>query len=133
MTTQFNELFAAIERGDVGAVRRCLHDGSDVNAVDNRPVIGYGAAPLHHAVDAGSAELVRLLIGAGAVVDAPDPTGATPLWRACNAGYLAVAQVLLAAGADPNAQNGDGYSCLGRVCRPWVELADLLRSNGAVV
>ena len=126
-------LLAAAERGDFGAIRHCLQDGADVNAADLHHVMGCGYTALHYAADADSPELVRLLIGAGAMVDARDVTGATPLWRACNAGRLAAARELLASGADPNARNADGYSCLGRVCRPWFELANLLRSYGAIV
>ena len=127
------ELFAAAERGDLEAVRRCLRAGCDVNAADTRPLIGCGYTPLHYAAGANHVELIRLLIRAGAAVDPGDVTGATPLWRACNAGHLDAARELLAVGADPNARNNDGYSCLGRVSAPHAELAGLLRSYGAVI
>ena len=128
-----NELFAAAERGDLEAVRRCLRAGCDVNAADTRSLTGCGYTPLHYAADANHVELIRLLIRAGAAVDSGDVTGATPLWRACNAGHLDAARELLAAGAGPNVRNGDGYSCLGRVGAHHAELADLLRSHGAVI
>jgi hypothetical protein len=86
-----SELLAAAERADMDAVSRCLYEGADVNAVDTPPVIGCRYTALHYAADADNAELVRLLIGAGAAVDARDETGATPLWRACNGGRLAAA------------------------------------------
>lgn len=122
-----NALIAAIESGDTASVRRLL-PVSDINAVDARPLVGCGYTLLHYAVDADHLDAIRLLVDAGAMIDAQDATGATPLWRACNGGRLSAANILLAAGANPNTRNHDGYSCLGRANQ--VELADLLRTYG---
>jgi ankyrin repeat protein len=52
----------------------------------------------------GSAEVVRVLIEAGAEVDARDESGKTPLMRAVRRGHLAVVEALIAAGADVDAR-----------------------------
>ena len=57
---------------------------------------------LHMAVRTGNCEMVRLLLNAGANVNAQDFSGATPLNMAAFDGNTAVAHVLLESGADVN-------------------------------
>jgi ankyrin repeat protein len=62
-----------------------------------------GQSALHVAAEASSAEVVRLLIKAGAEVDKrAESTGATPLMCAARAGRDAPLAALLKAGADAN-------------------------------
>jgi ankyrin repeat protein len=57
-------------------------------------------------------EMVGLLLGAGASVDAPDASGNTPLMGVCFKGYDGVAVQLLEHGADPNTRNNAGATPL---------------------
>lgn len=49
-----------------------------------------------------SADLINVLVGAGAAVDAADQDGATPLHYAADLGNLAAAEALLLSSAAPN-------------------------------
>ncbi|TAL43997.1 MAG: ankyrin repeat domain-containing protein, partial [Salinibacterium sp.] len=76
---------------------------ADVAAVDNALL-----TPLHMACRQGHFEVARLLLEAGAPVDARDSFGNTRLWRAVFAfqgGDPALIRLLLAAGADPDVKN----------------------------
>jgi Ankyrin repeats (3 copies) len=65
-------------RGNADAVRRILSLGVDINAVS--PDLYSHATPVHHAVSSGSLDKVKVLVEAGARLDARDTTyGATPL------------------------------------------------------
>ncbi len=89
----------AARRGDADAVRALLDDGADPNAAR-----GDGLTALHLAAREGHAEIVDLLIGAGAETDATTRIGHfTPLHLAGGAGNADVVDALLAAGADPGA------------------------------
>ena len=105
--------FFATASADI--VQRCIENGTDVmSAFPLEPESGYpepirlywqGATPLH--VAAGwtrDADVITLLVDAGADVDALDPRGFTPLHRAArdNAGPAVIA-ALFEAGADPMA------------------------------
>jgi hypothetical protein len=127
----YNEVFRTISSGDVDALRALIAAGHDVNAPDPRPYIGDMNTPLHHAANEGSAALVRVLLDAGARVDARCVNGWTPLIRACNAGALEVAKLLVEAGADIEAKNSEGYTAYGRVPGNAPELLAFMRSKGA--
>ena len=47
-----------------------------------RLALGYGGTPLHHAVVCGNVAAAKLLVAAGADVDAVDGNGRTPLGAA---------------------------------------------------
>jgi hypothetical protein len=67
--------------------------------------------PLKNAVDEGHLEIVKVLIAAGADVNAINEIGGfPPLYLAVLQGYLDIVKVLIAAGADVNAKGG-GYNC----------------------
>ena len=55
--------------------------------------------------DSAAAAIVRLLVDAGADVDAADPNGRSPLHGAIESGSVEAAALLLAAGADADARN----------------------------
>jgi hypothetical protein len=77
----------------------------------------YGETPLHIAAMVGNAEIVDLLLDAGAHVNAQLPDGSTPLHSAMRAGNHEVARHLLKSGAYPDARTRSGLS-------PW-EVGDL--------
>ena len=92
-------LLDATKRGDVAAVRTLLRGGADPNEAQ-----GDGLTPLHVSAQEGNLDIVKLLIGAHANVEAKTRLGDyTPLHLASGAAHEAVVRALLDAGADPAA------------------------------
>ena len=86
----------AAMRDDAGTVRQLLEQGADVNAPR-----GDGMTGLHWAALNGNAEIARLLVGAGANLEAATRLGAhTPLHVAAKQGHGELVEVLAEAGAD---------------------------------
>ncbi|CAM9633300.1 unnamed protein product [Phaeothamnion confervicola] len=83
---------------------------------------GCGATPLHRACYSGATEAVRLLLAAGANVQAVDTSfhdGRMPLHKACAGGpHVAIIDALLAAGADPAARDAAGRTPLDLLLFP---------------
>lgn len=79
----------------------------EVDAVD-----ADGKSVLHCAVDLGAYDVVKLVLGSGALVDLRDRWGNTPLWRAvyCCPSATPITELLLQRGADPAATNNHGVS-----------------------
>ena len=97
-------LVSAVRDGDVEAVRSLLGQGAYANAAE-----ADGLSTLHWAARSGEPEIARILLDAGATVDARTRNGAyTPLHEASRAGNASVARVLLEAGADPAARTTAG-------------------------
>jgi hypothetical protein len=71
--------------------------GADVNFVSSA---GDGFTPLIVAVDADNAEIVKLLLGAGAEVNRADSAGLYPLSHAVINGSMDMVNLLIGAGAD---------------------------------
>ena len=91
----------AARRGDRDAVRTLLKEGADVSGAH-----GDGMTALHWAADHGDAELVEMLVYAGANVAAVTRIGQyTPLHLASKAGHAAVVTALLKAGAAVDAKS----------------------------
>lgn len=94
---------AAMKRDSV-LVRQLLKQGADVNASQ-----GDGMTALHWAAVNGDASMARVLVVAGARLEAATRNGNyTPLHLAARAGRAAVAQALLDAGANVNAATTSG-------------------------
>jgi ankyrin repeat protein len=92
-------LIQAVRQGNVEAVAMLIQRGEDLNATD-----GDGLSALHWAAERGDLEAARVLIAAGASLDAGTRIGRyTPLHLASRGGHAAVVEALLEAGADPNA------------------------------
>lgn len=92
----------------------------------------YGAedqTPLHMAARRGNLAIARVLLAAGAAVEARDKKGETPLRRAVNCGHLEFTSLLLARGADVNTQDRHGRTPLQAARR--ADVAALLREHGA--
>src|SRR5262245_52475517 len=74
---------------------------------------GRGDQPIHHAARNGDTEVVRLLIEAGADVNARNTRGHTVLYCAGGHGHLGTVRLLLGAGADRDAKfTRDGKTLL---------------------
>ena len=104
MRKEDEKLFEAARRGDLNEVRDALRQGADPTARAER-----GHTPLHAAALEGHAEVVGLLIDAGADVNArTSGTKTTPLHSAAGGGHAEVARLLLEHGADPGAKTVEG-------------------------
>lgn len=85
---------------------------------------------LHLAADLGDAEIVQVLLAAGANPNLADADQKTPLHRAILAYRPAVVRILVTHGADPNCRTRVGYTALDIIPQDD-ELSALLRSAGA--
>ena len=72
---------------------------------------GYHSA-LHYAVMSYNADVVQMLIDAGADIDTLDNEGCSPLHSACNSGALDAVKILIRAGARVRATDNEGHTCL---------------------
>jgi len=94
----------AAMRRDGAKLRQLLEQGADVNAAQ-----GDGMTALHWAATHGDVEVARMLIYAGAGVDALTRNGNyTPLHLASRAGHVTAIRALLQAGANANAKTSSG-------------------------
>lgn len=88
--------------GQAECVSLLIKRGADVNAISRNAML---LRPLHSAVTCDDADkaalIVRLLLRAGAQVDAVQERGYTPLHRAADRGTLELVELLMRAGADP--------------------------------
>ena len=117
----------------VNEMRQALKDGADVNAVDN-----WGDTPLHHLASGRTndikGELIRVLIEAGADVDAGNYRKMTPLFNAIHGENVDYVRALLQAGANINVRNKSGDTPLHEAT--WkrdTDLLTLLLEHGAAV
>lgn len=141
-------LMWAAAQGHAGAVRVLLERGADVHARSetrnqlmavpphsdpaNQQMVPHGGyTALLFAGRIGDVESAKLLLAAGADVDAADSWGVTPLVLAAHSGFLELVTVLLGEGADANAA-GAGFSALHlAVMRRDEAMARVLLEHGA--
>ena len=97
-------LMMASLRGMSLWVKRLIDSGASVN----RP----GWSAILYAASGGDPHTVRLLLAAGADLDARNPSGSTPLIMAARFGSEDVVMALLEAGADPKARNPAGQDAI---------------------
>ena len=111
MTEQYGLMVAAFIP-DLATVRRLLESGADPNeSNDGHTVLMEALQEPEKFFDDDSYAVVKLLIEAGADVDAADREQRTPLHFAVCPGPRAVA-LLLDAGANPNLKDADGLTPL---------------------
>ena len=117
----------AAQEGDLEAVGSLLHKW-DVNATQ-----GDGMTALHWAAYREDLNMARLLIGAGANVNAANRLNAvTPLLLAATAGNAAIVDLLLKSGADANQANSLGTTPLMLAAASGrVDAAKTLLDHGA--
>ncbi|CAN0006370.1 unnamed protein product [Choristocarpus tenellus] len=103
-----HDLHDAAKRGETEAVSKLVMEQRvDVDRSDP-----YGYTPLHWAAQKGHADIVRLLVGNGALVNVRDKWKRTPLHRAAKEGHVEVVKALLEAGAEINAQGDANWTPL---------------------
>jgi len=120
-------LIAAAKRGDEAAVRNLLRNRDTVNTPGPD-----GGTALYWAARGDHLGIVRLLLSAGARVEAADRYGITPLALAAINGSAPVVSALLTAGADAKGRVGDGETVLMAAARTGrVDAAKLLLDRGA--
>jgi ankyrin repeat protein len=126
------DVFDAAGLGRTGRLRDLI--ASDADLVNAYSADGF--TPLHLAAFFGQAEPARLLIHAGADVNAVsrNEMKVQPLHSAAAARRDEVARLLIDAGADVNATQRHGYTPLHAAAQNGdVELVDLLLDRGAKV
>jgi len=100
--TQTTPLHQAVLAGDRAAVQRLIRSKADVNAANR-----YGVTPLSLAAQRGHADLIDVLLKAGASVktaEAKLPEGQTLLMHSARAGSVASLKALIGAGSSLNAR-----------------------------
>ncbi|RMF14683.1 MAG: hypothetical protein D6758_11095 [Gammaproteobacteria bacterium] len=131
---RWTPLMYAVKAGDRESVKLLLKAGADVNA---RGLIGWSALHVSankysHGGDAVQADISRMLIDAGAQVNAENNQKVTPLHFAAIYNRPKVGQILLAHGADRKARTifGQTPAHLARTTKHQAFL-DLLESSSA--
>ncbi len=118
--TPWNALQCAVGHRHVAAVEALLRHGADPNlAVPPWTAAGVATAggrrPLHLAADVSCRRIARMLLDAGADVDARDADGETALSLATRHRYAhKLVELLLDRGADPHVRTRDGRTPLDR-------------------
>jgi len=137
-------LFYAAGNNNIAAVRLLVARGADVNAVSSdgsfqkvkAGTITLGSfTPLFMATPRGSAELVNLLLDAGARVNVRDVRGMTPLLAAVASDHAdpIVIKALIDRGADVNAKDPSGETALDWARKSGARSSiDFLKRAGAL-
>ena len=103
----------------------------NTNPVGNFRMSHGGSTPLLFAARNGDVETAKVLVDAGAHVNATAPSGRSALVTAAHSGHGALGVYLLEEGADPNVSDA-GYTALhGAVLRSQVDLVKALLKHGA--
>jgi uncharacterized protein len=99
---------------DAPAVVTPNDDQQDDNAdqEDRQTGLGGGLTPLVFAAREGNAEIVRILLSAGATINQTSAGGWSPLLTATWNGHYKLGKLLLDSGADANLANADGWTPL---------------------
>jgi ankyrin repeat protein len=114
------QIMEALRSGDTPGFRKLLRENPD--AV-KRSGAG-GSTPLAYAVLYGDVDAVKLVLQAGADVNARSEAGATALMFAAD--NLEKSRLLLQAGADPKARSADGRTPLLVACS-WSQTYDVIK------
>jgi ankyrin repeat protein len=106
--------WAAVEAGDPVVVAEMLAEWPDATGWQRDHVTLVGAGPdefaLHIAAKKGHLAIVKMLVAAGADIEAEDYIGQTPLMAALEARQPAIAAFLLEQGADPRHEASGGFT-----------------------
>lgn len=96
----------AVANRRTAVVKLLISRGADVNRPNSSKYASRGT-PLHFAAEHADAEITRLLIQKGALVNTQDLYGETALHLAAKRGHVGIIKVLLASKANPNIRDRD--------------------------
>lgn len=114
--------------GQTTTVRRLIEEGKSPNAAYEEN----GVTALMLAARMGHADVVDVLLRAGATADATGDRGTTALMEAASRGHAAIVERLLKAGARPNRERGKaGRPLLAATVGGYDEVVDVLLEAGA--
>ncbi len=130
LAARAGELSDAVKADDLQGIQALISSGANVNELD-----GFGT-PLHMAVARGSVEIAKLLIEAGADVEAetvaPSQKKAHPLHTAAYSNRAPVAALLIERGAKVDARDSQGSTPLMIAASSGnTKVAELLLQAGA--
>ncbi len=108
----FAELVRAAQIGEVESLRAAIETRVELDNFDDT-----GLAPLHHAVIEKQTEAVKILLGAGAMVNLADIEGNTPLHYAVGKNNSEILLLLIEAGAVSDIWNIYGDTPLHKAAR----------------
>ena len=132
MTPNEKAFFRAVKNGDLAAVNELLAQEPELV----RSVDADFSTPLHWAAWKNQVEVARVLLAAGADVNAVNQNGhwgTTPLHAAAHGNQKAVAEVLIDAGADLTAMNSSGRTPLMETTVHHATAAEkLIRARGGI-
>lgn len=121
----FQPLGLACFFGHTQVAAYLLSMGAQVDQASRNPL---QVMPLHSAVAARNMEIVRLLLAAGAPVNATQADAFTPLHGAAQNGQLEMIKLLVDYGADPELRAGDGKTPYDLALEAgYTQAADLLK------
>ncbi len=124
------DIFIAAALGDAGSVEKFLNE----NPVLAKSTDKDGATPLPWAVETDQPDTMKLLLAAGADVNARNHEQKTPLLWAQEADQVDAMKLLLANKADVNAVDKEGFTALHRaVMQAHRDAVQLLLASGAGV
>lgn len=104
----FSAIMEAARDGHIEVARYLLEQGADANRRSKANALYL--TPMHMAGLSGKAEMVKLLVDAGAALDPLGREDGTPLMWALGEGKMETAMQLLELGADPHLKNKYGFS-----------------------
>ncbi|MGV8125568.1 MAG: ankyrin repeat domain-containing protein [Candidatus Xenobiia bacterium LiM19] len=105
--SHYSDIFEAIEKNDLVAVKDFIARGANINARNNR-----SSTPLHFAAFYSNSTMVELLAAHGAAIDAENNEGLTPLYFSVQEGKKKVVEFLLSKGAEINTKAKNGWAPL---------------------
>ena len=130
-------LIWAVAREKEGLANLLIKNCADVNYTLD--ILGsQGMTPLHFAAGHGELSVVRMLVAAGAKINARDDRGRSPLYIAARSGWTQIVDVLLRSRADVNAKDNEGRTPLkivnteGAKVSTHAAVVALLTKNGGV-
>ncbi|MFC1652083.1 ankyrin repeat domain-containing protein [Planctomycetota bacterium] len=124
-------LHRAAAEGDIDQVKSLIAKGVSVNSLASDSGM---MTPLHEAAISGRKEVVEILLGNGAKIDALDNMAYTVLHRAVEHGHATVAKLLIDKGANLNAKTLNNWTPLHRAAiGGHNDTVELLIAHGADV